>query len=82
MKLHPFGAIQEKEAYPSAARCITHDFYVDDGLASVESTKQTKDLICAAREICKKGSLRLHKFIANDCEVLKSVPETLVFPSF
>ena len=58
------------------ARCITHDFYVDDGLASVESAKQTKDLIWGACEICKKGSLHLDKFIANDCDVLKSVPES------
>ena len=62
--------------YPSAARFITHDFYVDDGLASVESAKQAKDLIREALEICNKGSLRLHKLIANDCEVLESVPES------
>ena len=91
MKVHLFGATsspgcasyglkyiasQEKEAYPSAARFITHDFYVDDGLASVESAEQTKHLIRGAREICKKGSLRLHKFIANDREVLESAPES------
>ena len=91
MKVHLFGATsspgcasygfkyianEEEEAYPSAAGFITHDFYVDDGLASVESAKQAKDLIGGAREICKKGSLRLHKFIANDREVLESVPES------
>ena len=91
MKVHLFGATsspgcasygfkyianEEKVAYPSAARFITHDFYVDDGLATVESAEQAKDLIRGAREICKKGSLRLHKFIANDREVLESVPES------
>ena len=35
-----------------------------------------RDLIRGAREICKKGSLRLHKFIANDREVLESVPKS------
>ena len=71
-------ANEEKEAYPLAARrFITHDdFYVDEALASVESAEQAKDLIRGAREICKKGSLRLHKFIANDREVLESVPES------
>ena len=69
-------ASQEKEVYPSAARFITHDFYVDDGLASVESAKQAKELIREALEICNKGSLRFHKFIANDCEILESVPES------
>ena len=81
MKVHLFGATsspgcasygfkyianEEKEAYPSATRFIIHDFYVDDGLASVESAEKAKDLIRGACDICKKGSLRLHKFIAND----------------
>ena len=35
-------ASQGKKGYPSAARFITRVFYVDDGLASVESTKQAK----------------------------------------
>ena len=91
MKVHLFGATsspdcagygfkciasQKNEACPSAARFITHDFYVDDGLASVESAEQANHLIRGAREICKKGNLRLHNFIANDCEVLESVPES------
>ena len=67
-----YVASQEKEEYSSAARFITHDFYVDDGPASVESAKQAKDLIREALEICNKGSLRLHKFLANDWEVLES----------
>ena len=69
-------ASQGKKGYPSAARFITRVFYVDDGLASVESTNKQRDLIRGAREICKKGSLRLHKFIANDREVLESVPKS------
>ncbi|XP_078352316.1 uncharacterized protein LOC144637013 [Oculina patagonica] len=91
MKVHLFGATsspgcasygfkhmasQEKEAYPSAAQFITHDFYVDDGLSSVESAEQAKELIQGAREICKKGGLRLHKFISNDRQVLESVPKS------
>ena len=91
MKVHLFGATsspgcasygfkhmasQEREAHPPAAQFITHDFYVDDGLASVESAEQAKDLIQGAREICKQGGLRLHKFISNDREVLESVPKS------
>ena len=67
MKVHLFGATsspgcasyglkyiasQEKEGFPSAARFITHDFYVDGGLASVESAERAEDLIRGAREIC------------------------------
>ena len=91
MRVHLFGATsspgcasygfkhmasQEKEEYPSAAQFITHDFYVDDGLASVESAEEAKNLIEGAREVCKKGGLRLHKFISNDSQVLESVPKS------
>ena len=69
-------ASQEKEAHPSAAQFIMHDFYVDDGLTSVESAQQAKDLIQGAREICEKGGLRLLKFVSNDCQVLESVPKS------
>ena len=68
-------ACQEKEAHPLAAQFIMHDFYVDDGLTSVESAQQAKDLIQGAREICEKGGLRLHKFVSNDFQVLESVPK-------
>lgn len=91
MKVHLFGATsspgcasyglkhmasQEKEAHPSAAQFIMHDLYVDDGLTSVESAQQAKELIQGACEICEKGGLRLHKFVSNDCQVLESVPKS------
>ena len=91
MKVHLFGATsspgcasyafkymanQEKEVYPEAAQFISHDFYVDDGLASVETVEQAKSLIQGAREICKSGGLRLHKFVSNDRSVLESVPKS------
>jgi len=69
-------ANQEKEAHPSAAQFIMHDFYVDDGLTNVESAQQAKDLIQGAREICEKGGLRLHKFVSNNCKNLESVPKS------
>ena len=45
-------------------------------LASVESVEQAKGLIQGAREICKSGGLRLHKFVSNDRSVLESVPKS------
>lgn len=68
MKVHLFGATsspgcasyglkymasQGKEANPSAAQFIIHDFYVDDGLTNVESAQQAKDLIQRAHEVCE-----------------------------
>ena len=67
MKVHLFGATsspgcasytfkymanQEKEMYLAAAQFISHDFYIDDELARVESVKQAKGLIQGALEIC------------------------------
>ena len=74
MKVHLFGATsspgcasyglkhmanEDKEFYPSAAQFITHNFYVDDGLTSVESFDEAVRLVNGAREICKRGGLRL-----------------------
>ena len=91
MKVHLFGATaspgsasyaikhlanQERVTYPTAAHFIIHDFYVDDGLTSVESTEEAKALIEGAREVCRGGGLRLHKFIANDRSVMQSIPKS------
>ena len=91
MKVHLFGATsspgcasyglkhmanEEKKAYPIAAQFISHDFYVDDGLASLESVEEAVDLVQGAREICKKGGLRLHKFASNDHSVIESIPKS------
>lgn len=56
-----------------ASQFIQRDFYVDDGLISVPNTEEGISVIKQAVAICKKGSLRLHKFAAN---VLRAIPET------
>ena len=65
MKVHLFGATssprcasyalkhlanQEKVTYPTAAHFIIHDFYVEDGLTSVESREEAKELIEGVRK--------------------------------
>ena len=45
-------ANQERVTYPTAAHFIIHDLYVDDGLTSVESREEAKELIEGAREVC------------------------------
>ncbi|XP_030849893.1 uncharacterized protein LOC115927770 [Strongylocentrotus purpuratus] len=54
---------------------VHHNFYVDDGLISVPTKEEAKNLISRTREMCKKGGLHLHKFISNTQEVLETVPE-------
>lgn len=90
MRVHIFGASSspgcanygfryldnkfEKE-YPRAAVFIQRNFYVDDGLISVDSVEEAKQLIKEAKEICAKGYLRLHKFVSNNKEALDAVSE-------
>jgi len=91
MNVHLFGAISSpgcanfalrylsrkfEEEYPLAAPFLRQNFYVDDGIASLESVEEK--LITEARELCSRGKLHLHKFIANDVTVIDSVPAVSV----
>ncbi|XP_037400478.1 uncharacterized protein LOC119265102 [Pygocentrus nattereri] len=91
MKVHLFGAASspgcanyalkhiaaEGEGYFSddTIKFIQRNFYVDDGLTSVTSTKEAIQLVKEARELCSTGNLRLHKFISNSKEVLATIPK-------
>ena len=91
MKVHLFGAcsspavatyglrkIADDHSYISekAARFIRQDFYVDDGITSVDSEEAAIDLVAEARAICQEGNLRLHKFCSNNSAVLSTIPES------
>ena len=89
MTTHLFGAVSSpgcatyglrklaqdhKLIYPDAVRFIERNFYVDDGLISVQNTESAKKLISEVREICGSGNLRIHKFISNDPRALEDLP--------
>ncbi len=90
MTVHLFGAVSspgcsnfglqraaadgEEEFGKQAANFVKHDFYVDDGLTSVESTKEAIDLISNTKALCKKKGIKLHRFASNDTEVLQMIP--------
>lgn len=91
MKVHLFGAAsspgcanycmkylasQNEKEHPAAASFIRKNFYVDDGLISVDSVDTAIQLVKEAQSVCAKGKLRLHKFISNNREVLESIPDT------
>ena len=59
-----------------AAHFVGRNFYVDDGLTSVDSIEKAKTLIKQTREMCARGNLRVHKFVSNSIEVLESVPSS------
>lgn len=89
MKVHLFGtasspgcanfglkhlAAQGETKFSQATvKFIQRNFYVDDGLASVDSKAEAIQLVREARDLCDAGRLCLHKFITN----IKSVSDTI-----
>ena len=53
---------------------VKTDFYVDDGLKSVDTIEKAVPLIQKGKEMCKRGGFRLHKFTSNNKEVIGSIP--------
>ncbi|XP_073724404.1 uncharacterized protein [Misgurnus anguillicaudatus] len=89
MTVHLFGAVSSpgcanyglkhltKEnsfTYPVGSQFRSRDFYVVDGVVSAETVEDAIQLAKEAHELCAKGGLRLHKFVSNNAEVLKSIP--------
>ena len=60
----------------AAKEFITNNFYVDDGLTSTLDVPTATLLINQAMDLCKRGNIRLHKFVTNSPELLATVPET------
>ena len=64
----------EQEFGFESAEFLRKDFYVDDGLKSVPSTSDAKELICKTKEMCRRGGFNLHKFTSNTREVIEAIP--------
>ena len=90
MKVHLFGATSspgcanygfkqvanDYERNSHRAAYFIRNFYVDDGLMSVESIDNATKLIEETRIMCAKGNLRLHKCISNSREVMEAIPHS------
>ncbi|XP_027004017.2 uncharacterized protein LOC113643787 [Tachysurus fulvidraco] len=66
-------AQQHKANYPLASEFVEKNFYVDDGLISVPTVQEAKDLILQTQQLCKVAGLHLHKFNSNQIDVLSCV---------
>ena len=91
MRVHLFGAAsspgcanfglkhlaaQGKSKFsPATVKFIQRNFYVDDGLTSVDSDQEAVQLVREARELCRTGNLHLHKFISNSQVVIATIPK-------
>ena len=56
--------------YPESASFIERNFYVDDGLVSMDEPEDVISLISQTVKLCDKAGLKLHKFVSNKNEVL------------
>ena len=80
MRKHLFGAVSspacanyglkhlancQETQNPEAAAFMQNDFYVDDGLTSVQNEQEAIQLVKDAQTICSTGGIRLHKFVSK-----------------
>lgn len=63
----------ESEFGSKAADFLRRDFYVDDGLKSLLNIPETRNLIDNSTAMCRKGGVRLCKFVSNAREVIDHV---------
>ncbi|KAK7933319.1 hypothetical protein WMY93_004215 [Mugilogobius chulae] len=63
-------AQQHRLDYPKASAFVEKNFYVDDGLTSVPSVSEAKELITESQKLCKLAGLRLHKFNSSHTDAL------------
>ncbi|XP_062558038.1 uncharacterized protein LOC134222909 [Armigeres subalbatus] len=66
-----------QEAYPSAAKILRKDFYVDDMLSGVDDIEGGKELIGQMIGLLQSAGFSLRKWNSNSKELLSAVPEEL-----
>ena len=64
----------EEEFVRQAAIFVNNNFYVDDGLTSVDDVQEAVELVTQTRAMCSKRGLRLYKFVSNNTDVLRKIP--------
>lgn len=56
------------------ATFIRKDFYVANGLTSVESVQDSATLVKNTKEMFKRGGFKLLKFTSSDKKVIEALP--------
>jgi len=64
----------EKDVNKEAAKFVRNDFYVDDGLKSVNDSQSALKLINSSRRLCAMGGFNLHKFTASNKTIIEAIP--------
>ena len=68
--LKRIATYNEAEFGKEVADFLRHDFYVDNGMKSLPSITETLSLIDKSIAMCRKGGVRLNKFVSNETEVI------------
>eukprot|EP00057_Strongylocentrotus_purpuratus_P002697 XP_003725052.1 PREDICTED: uncharacterized protein LOC100888496 [Strongylocentrotus purpuratus] len=69
-------ANDNKDTLPeNVIKTVQENFYVDDCLKSVPTTKEAVELVGDLCDLLQKGGFRLTKWMSNELEVLSSIPE-------
>ena len=67
-------ADEGKEKFGSKAATFTKEyFYVDDGLTSFETEKESIDLISNTIAICAESGIHLHKIASNSRKAMEAI---------
>lgn len=61
------------QQFPRAAECIKHEHYVDDMLASVETSEEAAQLAKDVRYIHAQGGFEIRNWVSNSKEVLEQL---------
>ena len=91
MCVHPFGATSSPAIANFALKrtaetarshyghevidTMLHNFYVDNCLRSVPTEAEAIRLVKDLKDVCRTGGLRLTKWLSNNREVLKTIPQ-------
>ena len=64
------------ESFPQQVRdFVEENFYVDDGITSVNSPGEALELFNQTKSLLNRGGLKLHKVVSNSHEFLSSIPD-------
>lgn len=67
-------ADDEREGYPEANAVLLKTFYVDDALSGASTLEEARRLREDLQLLLNKGGFKLHKWCANDPQILDGVP--------
>lgn len=91
MKVHFFGAASSpgcanygmkqlakdnESQFPLGSQFIMKDFYVNDGVTSIQNVENAIQLAQEAQKLCAEGDSRLQKFVCNNKSVLETIPSS------